>query len=545
MNDINPVIIELLNKRGVFSEDDIIEFLSEKPKKTYDPFLLLNMGAGVDLILSVIGRNEEICIYGDYDADGITSICLLTGVLSHLTDKLGYYVPSRFDEGYGLNKKAIESIAARGARMIITVDCGSASHAETEYAKGLGLEVVVTDHHNITDKISDCPVINPKQPDCGYPFKHLAGVGVAFKLAQGIREKTGLPKQVLTECLDLVAIGTIGDIVPLVDENRTLAKYGMRELNKLGRKGLMELAGASSLKAGGISSDNIAFNIVPQINAVGRMMSADYAVELLLSNDDEAIRENVTKLVESNTERKKIQEDTYQYCVEIVEKDLKDNKCLTIFSPDAHEGIAGIVAGKIKDKYNKPAIIITSSGGMLKGTGRSPEPINLYDLLSGFKEMFIKFGGHASACGFLMGPEHLKPLTCGLEKKTGEILGKEAGPADEGGGCDMKLNGYDVTFELGEAIECLAPFGNQNRKPVFCVSGVNIANAYLMGGTGKHMRFTGCCPDGGALPCVLFNKAEEYGETIGANKPVDIYGTIEAQVWNGAKRMQFMVEKIT
>jgi len=545
MNGINPIITELLNKRGIFGEDEITEFLSERPQKTYDPFLLMNMEAGVDLILSAARQDKKICIYGDYDADGITSICLLMRVLSHLTDKIGYYVPSRFEEGYGLNTKAIESIAASGAQMIITVDCGSVSYEETEYAKSLGLEMVITDHHNITDKISDCIVINPKQPGCVYPFKQLAGVGVAFKIAQGLKEKAGLPRSVLTESLDLVAIGTIGDIVPLVDENRTLAKYGMRELNKLSRKGLSELARAASLKEGCINSDSIAFNIVPHLNAAGRMMRADSAIELLIYEDDETVRKNVGILVESNIERKKIQEETYLRCVEIVENELIDKNCLVIFSKDIHEGIAGIVAGKIKDRYDKPAMIITPSGDMIKGTGRSPDMINLYDLLGGFEEMFVKFGGHAGACGFLMMPENLEPLINGLEKKTGEF--REKGPlhAIESPDYDMELSGKDVTIELGEDIGRLAPFGNQNKKPVFRIGGVCIENVSLMGGSGKHMRFTGRSPDGGAISCVLFNKAEEYKDAVDSGRPADIYGTVEEQVWSGSKRVQFLVERVT
>ena len=222
MNKINSIVRELLNKRGVSEEKDILEFLSEKPKKTYDPFLLLNMEAGVDLILSTIKNKDNICIYGDYDADGITSAAVMLEILSHLTDRLEYYIPSRFDEGYGLNKEAIEKIKNRGCKLIITVDCGSVSFEEVELAKELDLDIIITDHHNLTDKIPDCLLINPKQKNCKYPFKDLAGCGVAFKLAQAIQEKAGLPKVVLSDLLDLVGIGTIGDIVPLVDENRTL-----------------------------------------------------------------------------------------------------------------------------------------------------------------------------------------------------------------------------------------------------------------------------------------------------------------------------------
>ena len=544
MNNINPVILELLNKRGIFDEDDIIEFLSEKPQKTYNPFLLLNMEAGVDLILSAIRQDKKICIYGDYDADGITSTCLMLGVLKNLTANIFYYIPSRFDEGYGLNMSAIQAIYDKGAELIITVDCGSVSYEEVEHAKELGLDIVITDHHSITDVIADCIVINPKQPECQYPFKNLAGVGVAFKFAQAIQQKAGLPKTVLTDALDLVAIGTIGDVVPLIDENRTLVKYGIKELNRFARKGLKELATAIGLKTNYVTSENVAFVIVPHLNAVGRMLCADAAVELLISDDDVVINENVQKLVESNKQRKQVQEKTYEDCIEIVEEHLKKKNCLTICAPDAHEGITGIVAGKLKDKYNRPTIIITRSGELCKGTGRSLDNINLYELLKNFDELFIKFGGHSGACGFLMEQEHVSTLKRGLENKLNEMLEADPEILCEDYSFDMKIMGQDVTIELGELIECLAPFGSQNKKPIFRINNVKIKDFAFMGESGTHLRINGICDDGKSLQGVLFNKAKEYTDILEKEAHVDIIGNVEVQTWNGNKKVQFLAEKI-
>lgn len=545
MSEFNPVIIELLNRRGISGEDEIAEFLSEQPQKTYDPFLLLNMEAGVDLILSAIRQNSKICIYGDYDADGITSICLLIQILSHLTKNISYYVPSRFEEGYGLNKTAIESIHKNGADMIITVDCGSVSYDEVEYAKSLGLKMVITDHHSITDVISEGIVINPKQPGCGYPFKQLAGVGVSFKLAQAIQKKAGLPRSVLPEVLDLVAVGTIGDIVPLLDENRTLVKYGLKELNRLKRKGMASLAEAVSLKTGAINSENVAFIIVPHINAVGRMIHAEIAVELMISEDDDVIKKNTGVLVECNTERKRIQEETYRRCVDIVEERLSRKKFLLICAPDSHEGISGIVAGKIKDKYNKPVIIVTQSGDICKGTGRSIEKINLYELLNNFADMFVKFGGHEAACGFLIQSSELCDLKRSLEDKMNEIFESDPHIFDEDSDYDMELSVKDVTVRFGEMLECLAPFGRRNKKPIFRIDGMSLSETVFMGEDGKHVRFTGRCANGGPpVQCVLFNKAEEYSDIVNSGNRVDVLGTVEAQMWNGEKRVQLHVENI-
>ena len=241
--EIDRKIIELLHKRGLETDEEIAEFLSDKPKETYDPFLLPDMEEGVDLILSACDNDEKICIYGDYDADGVTSTVILTEVLSQLTDNLIQYIPSRFDEGYGLNRSAIDTIKAAGADLIVTVDCGSVSVDEVEYAKSIGLDIMVTDHHRIEDKQADTILINPARKDSEYPFPYLAGCGVAFKLAQAITDAAGLPKINLTRMLDLVALGTIGDIVPLISENRMLVKYGLRAINTSGREALKVLIG--------------------------------------------------------------------------------------------------------------------------------------------------------------------------------------------------------------------------------------------------------------------------------------------------------------
>jgi single-stranded-DNA-specific exonuclease len=280
-------------------------------------------------------------------------------VLGHLTDNLEYYIPSRFDEGYGLNKAAVQKIKDRGADVIITVDCGSVAADEVRFAKEIGLEIMVTDHHNITDKIADCVLINPKQPGCGYPYKLLAGCGVAFKLAQALQQKADLPKSVLTDVLDLVAIGTIGDIVPLLDENRTLVKYGMKVLNLGRRKGLKRLADEISLKVGDIRSDQVAFAIAPHLNACGRMATAGIGVELMTAADDAAINLCVDRIIDNNRARKKAQDETYAKCLEIAEKECADDLFIAINCEGAHEGIMGIVAGKIKDRFYRPTVIVT------------------------------------------------------------------------------------------------------------------------------------------------------------------------------------------
>lgn len=542
MNKINPIIIELLNKRGISEENEILEFLSDKPQKTYDPFLLHDLEAGVDLILSAINEKKKICIYGDYDADGITSVSILLQFLSNFNANVTYYIPSRFDEGYGLNKEAITKIKQTGTDLIVTVDCGSVSYEEVEHAKKIGMDIMITDHHSITDTVADCILINPKHPDCKYPFKYLAGCGVAFKLAQGIQRKAGLPKRTVNELLDLVAIGTIGDIVPLIDENRTLVKYGMNVIKEGYRKGLVQLIEDISLNTRKIKSDNIAFGIVPHLNAAGRMLDAKIGVELLKCQEQDQLQTIVEELVSNNRQRKRVQEDTFAACEKIILENHLDEMFYIINCPDAHEGISGIVAGKLKDKYNRPTIILTPSGEhFLKGTGRSIKNINLYNILKEQENLYERFGGHAGACGLLMKAENLKAFREGISDSVHRLMELNPDIFQDNTEIDVCLEVSDLTFELIDDLDRLAPFGNCNEKPNIALSNIMIKNLQYMGNESKHARFSAYCRDGSVVQCVLFNKAEELKDKLTGQKAVILLGSPEVSEWNGTKKIQFLV----
>lgn len=547
--ELNQTILKLLNNRGIVSEEDIAEFLSDKPQRTYDPSLLDDISAGVDLILSEIKKGTKICIYGDYDADGITSTALLLSVLGYLVPKerLDYYIPSRFEEGYGLNMEAIKHIAESGACLVITVDCGSVSPEEVAYAKSLDMKIVVTDHHNITDKMADCLLINPKKPGSLYPFKELSGCGVAFKTAQIIQQKAVLPKSVLTEVLDLVAIGTIGDIMPLVDENRTLVKFGLKMINTGRRPGLRKLIEGAGLKIGNITAENVGFVIVPHLNASGRIEDASQAVRLLTAEEgDSSIDVIVEDLLYKNRERKRLQVEAYKSCTAGLERSNLDD-FLLIESEDAHEGIAGIACGRIKDTYYRPSAILTptgSQGELLKGTGRSIEGVNLYELLKKHEELFEKFGGHGAACGFTMKKENLAALRKGLTEDMAELIAANPEIFVRKYHVDMKLEPGDITPYFTEQLDLLAPFGNGNPKPLFELDNVTIKDVRFMGNENQHVRFTAVDSNGKGIQCVLFNHAADYGMLYYTKRPVDLIGHIECQIWQGSKRIQFMVEKI-
>lgn len=538
---LQPRIKELLYNRGIRTEEEIEEFLSDKPKKTYDPFLLLNMEAGVDFILSAIENDEKICIYGDYDADGVTSTAVLMEVLSQLTSNLTYYIPKRFDEGYGLNKEALRKIKDAGVDLVITVDCGSVSYDEVEYGKSIGLDIVVTDHHTVTDRVADTIVINPMQPGCPYPFKHLAGVGVAFKLAQAIASETGLPKSIINRTLDLVGIGTIGDIVSLTDENRTLAKYGIRAVNVSQRPGLAQLIAGTGLHQGQIHSENISFVIVPHLNASGRMEDAKVAASLMMTKSEENSRAGVEKLIRYNSERKRLQEETYQQCRNLVETTFADDNFLVIDLKHAHEGITGIVAGKLKETYHKPAVIVTPTADhCLKGTGRSVEGVNLYQMLKENEDLFERFGGHSAACGFTMKQDNLQELRQRLNRQLAVLIDENPTLLEQKLEADMILQPEDVCMELVNDMQKLEPFGCDNPRPLVQVDVVPTA-LRRMGAKNQFTKFTGVLDDGREVQCVIFQKAETYDELLQKGGKISIIGTLGAQTWNGRVTLQITV----
>ena len=563
MRKAEDILDEILNKRGVITEEEREEYLSSEPKRTYDPFLLDGMKAGVDLLISAARSGECICIYGDYDADGVTASTIMARGVSELTDNWFFYIPSRFEEGYGLNVTAIDKIIERGANLIITVDCGCVSASEVRYALSKGLKVIVTDHHNIEDTVSEGIVIDPKKPVAfmleegkePYPCQNLAGCGVAFKFIQALQRTADLPRSILTDALDMVAVGTIGDIVPLLDENRTLVKYGIAAANSGRRPSLTKLADAISIEE--ITSSNIAFAIVPHINASGRMASAMSAVELFNSRDEETINNKVHELIQYNRQRKRIQEEAFEKCAEMVSG---DENFIVLKVDNMHEGIAGIVAGKIKDQFQRPVIIVTPSeeagrGGdgvsLLKGTGRSVDGVNIYELLNNHSELFIRFGGHSKACGFLMEAGNFDALAEGLNENVGNLLKEDSSLFHKTAVIDAEVTPEDVTVELARELLKMAPFGEGNPEPLLMMKNVMIRNVSYMGSDYTHARFSACTPQTeesfgryGNAGCVLFRKAQSMKPLLEGGERVNITGTVSHQVWRGQERVQFIVEDI-
>lgn len=547
-------ILQILCNRGIKGKEEVADFLDPRPRRTYDPFRMNDMAPAAEAILSAADRGAQICIYGDYDADGVTSVALLLDVFQKLTDRVCFFIPSRFKEGYGLTPDAIRGLAQAGADLIVTVDCGSSSIEEVAYARSLGVEMIVTDHHTPRpDAAPDCLFLNPKRKDSSYPFPHLSGCGVAFKLAQALQrllEQKGdqrFTKTDLNQLLDLVAISTVADVVPLLDENRTLVKYGLEVINRRQRPGLEALLEALDLKGKTLETDQIAYQLAPSINALGRMQTADLGVRLLRGapQDRAELDRLAASMMDNNRVRKSEQEKTGKLCRDIIEEGDSGDLFPVVFAPEAHEGVAGIVAGHLKEALYRPVFIVTAAGeGLVKGTGRSVPGLDLHGMLTGVSELFERYGGHAGACGFTMKKENLErfrqvmqqEVACRLEENP-DLLEEEILVAKE-------LETPEKTVEFAQLLSSLEPYGEANPKPLFCAGQVRIESLASMGTQSEHLRFVARGADGAALPCILFRRAADYQELLQTGSVLDVVGELNVNEFRDSRQAQLVVRDL-
>ena len=536
-------VLEIIKARGI-GEAELEEFISNRPQLTYDPFLLAHMREGVELLLSAVDRGLRIVIYGDYDVDGISSTALLMKVISCLTDKVSYYIPSRIDEGYGLHREAIDRIKADGGEFIVTVDCGSVSREETAYAHSLGIETLVTDHHNISDVIAEGLVINPKLPEDSYPFKDLAGVGVAYKLALAIARTREIPRDVMAEIIELATVGTIADIMPMLDENRTLVKVGLRSMH-LGcrNRGLRELIDRSSLDYKTIKAGDISYGIAPKINASGRMGDATVGVRLLLSNDESEIRECCEALLSANNERRRLQDDAFKRGLDMIDDEMALGDFLMLEINDSHEGVLGIVAGRLREQVNRPVVVISEGDGTYKGTGRSIVGVDLFKMLDKYRSEFKSFGGHSAACGFTIDSDKVAKLKADLNQDMRAIKGETPDIFDLRYDFDAEISTDEIDLELADALTLLEPCGKGNEVPAFLLRDAKICNWRFLKNEDKMARFAIRGDDGRYIDAVLFSGAADAYELV-QNGSVDILGSVEINVWRDEARVQMVVRQV-
>ncbi|MCX5668410.1 MAG: single-stranded-DNA-specific exonuclease RecJ [Candidatus Omnitrophica bacterium] len=464
--NISKITAQLLSNRGIDSLKEAGEFIACSLSSCHDPFLMKGMSRAVERIQSAISGKEKILVYGDYDVDGMTAVTVLYTALKNLGAIAETYIPNRLEEGYGLNVGAIKKAERDGVSLIVTVDCGIGSFAEIEHAKAYKIDVIVTDHHEIVeDRLPAAyAIINPLQEDCGYPFKHLAGVGIAYKLAKALYEGTSFLAE---DFLDLVSLGTIADIVPLKGENRILAKHGLGEINRRTRIGLEALTEASGLNGKEISSGHIGFILGPRINAMGRTGSPQKALELLMASDKAEALILAKMLNAENRNRQKIEAGILEEALSKVEREVnfKHHKVIVLGGENWHPGVIGIVASRIADRFYRPTILVSLDGKHGKGSGRSIDKFNLFDAILKCKDLLVGFGGHEGACGLTIEKNKLDDFREMINSLKYEDAAEEIFSPQLNIDMDIPLN--DLTESVIGEIERLAPFGEENPRPVF------------------------------------------------------------------------------
>lgn len=464
--NISKITAQLLSNRGIDSAKSAGEFIACSLSSCHDPFLMKGMSRAVERIKSAILGKEKILVYGDYDVDGMTSVTVLCTALKNLGADVETYIPNRLEEGYGLNISAIKKAERDGVSLIVTVDCGIGSFAEIEHARAYKIDVIVTDHHEIVGDVlpGAYAIINPLQEGCGYPFKHLAGVGIAYKLAKALYEGTPFLAE---DFLDLVSLGTIADIVPLKGENRILAKHGLGEINRRTRIGLEALADASGLSGKEISSGHIGFILGPRINAMGRTGSPQKALELLMTSDKAQALKLAKMLNAENRNRQKIEAGILEEALSKVEREVnfKHHKVIVVASENWHPGVIGIVASRIADRFYRPTILVSLDGRHGKGSGRSIDKFNLFDAILKCKDLLIGFGGHEGACGITIEKDKLDDFRMMINSLKYEDAAEDIFSPQLN--IDMEIPLNNLTESVIGEIESLAPFGEENPRPVF------------------------------------------------------------------------------
>ena len=516
-------------------ESKVQSYLNPDISKLYDPYLLEDMDKMVERIIVAKEKNEKVAIYGDYDVDGITSITLMYSFLKDLGLDVMYYLPDRQEEGYGLNKNAILMLKEQGISLIITVDCGISAVEEVEYACSLGLDVCITDHHECSETLPKAySIVNPKRPDSKYPFNSLAGVGVSFKVLNAISKKLQMSEESYLKYLDVAAVGTIADIVPLIDENRIITANGLKMLQNTKNEGLKALMKVAKINI--VDSDNVSFGLAPRINASGRMADATVAVKMLLSTNPLEAYNYAKVLDEQNVLRQDVERKIYDEAVERIEKEgLSKKKSIVIEGNNWHQGVIGIVASKLTEKYLKPVILLTYDDEKAKGSGRIPQGISLYDALIECKDYLVAFGGHELAAGLTLETKNIPAFKEKFEETITKMKPDDFVRNIE---IDFEVSKKDMTFDTINEIEALAPFGQKNKRPVFVYKNLKVVSVSTLKDN-KHLKFK--LQDENFTVDAIFFKAGDRRDEVMLSDKIDVVLTMSVNEFMGYKNIQFLV----
>ena len=536
--NLNKVIGKIIVNRHVVNDEDVRIFITPTRDDFHDPFLFKGMDIAVERIIKAINNKEKILIYGDYDVDGITSTTVLKKYLMDRGISVDTYIPNRLHEGYGLNKNAIDTIKERNIDLIITVDCGISAIEEVDYAVSLGMDVIVTDHHEVGEKLPNAlAVIDAKRKDNTYPFRSLAGVGVVFKLIQALSIKLEIKPEEYLKYLDLVCVGTISDIVPLEGENRTIAKLGLMLIKVTRNLGLRELIKSSGYKE--IDSNTISFGVAPRINACGRMGHEEKSLKLFLAEDLESATKITKELNEYNTLRQSTEKAIYEEAIQEIDRNHLDEKnSIVLGGKGWHHGVIGIVSSKVTDKYYKPSILLSFEDDIAKGSGRSVPGFDLYNALSKCNNYIEKFGGHSMAIGISIKKENFEKLKAEIEKCAEESNISDIMPIIN---IDKRINLKDISIEEAKSLELLEPFGEANKMPIFLMQNLKIDSIRALS-DGKHLKLT-LKQDNYIIDAIGFNMGELSKQYLLGDK-VDVVGTIEINTFGNKENIQMNLKDI-
>ncbi len=542
---IDKVLADLLVKRGVNSFEEARAFFRPSLKDLHDPFLMKDMEIAVERLRRAITSGEKILIYGDYDVDGTTAVALVYSFVHRFTKNVDFYIPDRYDEGYGVSYKGIDWASEGGFSLIITLDCGIKAIDKVAYARSKGLDVIICDHHLPEETLPQAiAVLDPKREDCTYPFDDLSGCGVGFKLVQAYAQQYGVDFESLIPLLDILAVSIASDLVSMVGENRVLAHYGLKQINESPCKGLLAMIQLSNVEPGHVTVDDIVFKIGPRINAAGRMDSGRLAVELLKATDMTTALSIGEQINESNNERKNIDREITQEALEMAQNNPISPDVTIVYNPRWNKGVVGIVASRLVEAYYRPAIVLTKSNGFITGSARSIGGFDLYEAIESCADLLENFGGHIYAAGLTLREENFEEFTKRISKFIeGRITKEMLVPVVD---IDAKLDFAQITPKFFRILKQFQPFGPGNNNPVFMTENVyDAGTGRKVGAGGLHMKLDLIqeTQPYHQIPSIAFNMAEHY-DYIREGNPIDICYAIVENYYRGNSSIQLRLRDL-
>ncbi len=542
--NISPITARIIRNRDVCGNEAIGRYLNGTWKDLYSPYLLNDAEKAADILLDDIRSGEKIRIVGDYDVDGVCSTYLFYKALERLGADVDYDIPDRIKDGYGINENIVRKAAMDGVDLILTCDNGISAISQLKLASELGMDVIVTDHHQITsedgrDVLPEAlAVVNPHRTDCDYPFKEICGAFVSYKVIQILYEKAGIPVEEWTDMMEFAALGTVCDVMPLLDENRILVKEGLKRMPRTKSLGLRKLIDKAGLDIDHITSENLGFVIGPCINSGGRLKNAKFVLQLFLSSDEHEADELALELKMLNDERKDMSAKETAKAKLQVEEYYQNDNVIVAFLPDCHESLAGIVAGNLKEAYNKPAFVLTCAEEGIKGSGRSIEAYPMFEALTEVKDLLTRFGGHPMAAGLSLPEENIEEFR--------RRLNDNARLKDEDFNSkvwiDVPMPLEYITEELIEELDILEPFGEANEKPKFAQKDLMIRSARVVGKNRNAVKFSFISPNGLPMNGIMFADGDEFMEEMGDSKTMDVIYYPRIDEFNGNRSIEIEVE---